>query len=67
MEADEETMVWRDGGLNGEQYATVTRSQWERHGSALFEDALRSIAANSCCEKCQEAALVAKRALEQSF
>lgn len=31
-----------------------------------IETALRSIAANSCCEDCREAALVAKRALERT-
>jgi hypothetical protein len=29
-----------------------------------LEPALRSIAANTCCDKCQEAALVARAALE---
>jgi len=29
-----------------------------------LEKALRSIAANTCCDKCQEAALVARAALE---
>jgi hypothetical protein len=29
-----------------------------------LEPALRSIAANTCCDKCQEAALVARSALE---
>ena len=28
-----------------------------------FERALKSIAANTCCDRCQEAALVAKAAL----
>lgn len=30
---------------------------------ARYEEALRSIAANTCCDKCQEAALVARAAL----
>ena len=29
-----------------------------------FENALRSIAANMCCDRCHEAALVAQRALD---
>jgi hypothetical protein len=29
-----------------------------------LEEALRSIAANTCCDKCQEAALVARAALK---
>ena len=31
---------------------------------AALKKALRSIAANTCCDKCQEAALVARAALE---
>lgn len=31
----------------------------------LMQDALWSIANNSCCDKCQEAALVAKAALKR--
>ncbi len=34
---------------------------------ALFEEALQSIAANTCCDRCQEAALVAKRALDREL
>lgn len=33
---------------------------------ADLEKALRSIAANTCCDKCQEAALVARAALAES-
>ena len=31
-----------------------------------LEAALRSIAANACCDSCREAALVARKALENS-
>ena len=31
---------------------------------SIYEKALRSIAANSCCDKCQEAKLVAQAALD---
>lgn len=33
------------------------------HKIRQYETALRSIAANTCCDKCQEAALVAQAAL----
>jgi hypothetical protein len=33
---------------------------------ALYEDALKSIAANTCCDKCREAALVAEAALKRA-
>ena len=33
---------------------------------ARLREALQSIAANSCCDKCQEAALVARQALQES-
>ena len=36
---------------------------WRR---ALFEDALESIAASTCCNRCQEAALVARGALRRA-
>lgn len=32
-----------------------------------FEAALRSIAGNTCCDRCQEAALVAKQALDPAI
>lgn len=31
-----------------------------------LEEALRSIAKNTCCDRCQEAALIAKKALEEN-
>ena len=38
---------------------------WVRYEDyAQIEAALKSIAANTCCDRCQEAALVARSALE---
>jgi hypothetical protein len=55
-------------GYDGQTYilGTTTGAQPEPRGSEalrVYETALRSIAANSCCDRCQEAALVAKAAL----
>ncbi len=38
----------------------------EREKHDRLRDALRSIAANGCCDRCQEAALVARHALEEN-
>ncbi len=46
---------WREPGRTAEQAADRIEA---------LEKALRSIAANTCCDKCQEAALVARAALE---
>jgi hypothetical protein len=50
------------------QLARLTRGLIERHQSLLadatvMQAALASIAANTCCDQCQEAARVAQRAL----
>ena len=39
------------------------REWWALHEIERLREALQSIAANTCCDKCQEAALVAKAAL----
>ena len=43
-------------------------AEWERKQTKAriekLEAALRSIAANACCDSCREAALVARKALE---
>jgi hypothetical protein len=48
----------------------VHKRRWERLQKLETEnkrlrEALQSIAANSCCDKCQEAALVARKALQE--
>lgn len=47
-------------------------SPWHRLGKAIdcikdLKAALESIANNTCCDKCQEAALVAKKALDRDW
>jgi hypothetical protein len=34
--------------------------------AAVYQTALQSIAANTCCDQCREAALVARRALDEA-
>lgn len=40
-----------------------TEAQKIREQNDRFENALKRIASNTCCDRCQEAALVAKEAL----
>jgi hypothetical protein len=57
---------WRDG----KWYSDGHRDAWRRALKPAadriekLEAALRSIAANACCDSCREAALVARKALE---
>ncbi len=52
----------RDAALDKQLAATITRLTAERDEARA---ALKSIAANTCCGQCQEAALVARAALTQ--
>ncbi len=49
-------------GQNGQPPVLILTDNVKR--IEALEKALRSIAANTCCDKCQEAALVARAALE---
>ena len=44
------------------------KESWTMVGNHIekLEKALRSIAANACCDSCREAALVARKALEEN-
>ena len=44
---------------------TIARISADAETIRALREALRSIAANTCCERCQEAALVARAALAQ--
>jgi hypothetical protein len=54
-----------DAGMTQEQKAAYWFDLYleETTRRRRLERALQSIAANTCCDKCQEAALVAKKAL----
>ena len=49
-----------------EQFAEAVSKENARLNNRIekLEAALRSIAANACCDSCREAALVARKALE---
>jgi hypothetical protein len=56
--------VIKEDGIDG-AIAWIAGVVDEKHKRIeALEKALRSIAANTCCDKCQEAALVARAALE---
>ena len=52
----------RTGVINRMRDAVAAREAADR--IEALESALRSIAANACCDSCREAALVARKALE---
>jgi hypothetical protein len=57
--------VIKEDGIDG-AIAWIAGVVDEKHKRIeALEKALRSIAANTCCDKCQEAALVARAALER--
>lgn len=56
-----------DGGPNDEKLWDRIYTDRDEAADRIetLEAALRSIAANTCCDKCQEAALVARAALAE--
>ena len=55
-------MLRANGSWESDAAASKLQSQANR--IEKLEAALRSIAANACCDSCREAALVARKALE---
>lgn len=53
------------GNKNGLMYADYDTTIEAAYRIEQLEAALQSIAANTCCDRCQEAALVARKALEE--
>ena len=60
----DDLVKWLDdlAAVEGEPTATVLKKAADR--IQKLEAALRSIAANACCDSCREAALVARKALD---
>ena len=60
VRADDGSCIYGYINYAGEAYDRLIEAQSRIEA---LEAALRSIAANTCCEKCQEASLVARAAL----
>ena len=55
---------WKRGDEITDDVKQMAATIWMRRAQKA-EAALESIAANTCCDKCQEAALVARKALKE--
>lgn len=64
MEKDYTKLEAELGAAKAFHKVAVTERDYERQKNQKLRDALVSISKNTCCDTCQEAALVAKQALE---